>query len=138
MYDTIFSNWSSRQNIVDHYQAVLNELGYLNNTANMLFKMPERIKDLYPFTPRIILFGHTPRAGFPVSFGRRGNPLRQHTGTWVDQKPDMTWAEIEIVDVNSGRRDYEVSLWFYGEQTPRYSGTISIQLEEAEEMPRHR
>jgi len=50
----------------------------------------------------------------------------------------MTWVEIEIVDNPSSQRDYTVSLWFYGEQTPRHSDTISVQQEKEEYMPRHR
>jgi UDP-2,3-diacylglucosamine pyrophosphatase LpxH len=137
MYDTIFSGWPSRQNIVNQYDALFNELGYLNSAANLLFKMPERIKDLYPFTPRIILFGHTHVPAFQFH-SDDVETIYVNTGTWVDQKPDMTWAEVEIIDGSNGQRDYEVSLWFYGDTTPRHSGTISIQREESEYMPRHR
>jgi hypothetical protein len=50
-YDTISIGWSSRQDIVDPYEAVWKNLGSLNSPGNLLFEMPERIKDLYPFTP---------------------------------------------------------------------------------------
>jgi UDP-2,3-diacylglucosamine pyrophosphatase LpxH len=136
MYDTIFSNWSSRQNIVNPYEAVINELGHLNSAANLLFKMPERIKDLYPFTPRIILFGHTHQAAFQYHSGDV-ETLYVNTGTWIDQKPDMTWVEIDITD-GSSQRDYEVALWFYGDPAPRHSGTISVQLEKKDDIPLHR
>ncbi len=137
MYDTIFSGWPSRQNIVDHYEAVINELGHLNSAANLLFEMPERIKNLYPFTPRIVLFGHTHQAAFQYHSGDV-ETIYVNTGTWIDKQPNMTWAEIEIVDDTSGQRDYTVSLWFYGEQTPRHADTISVQREKEEYIPRHR
>jgi len=137
MYDAIFSAWPDRQNIVDHYTAVLNELGHLNSAANLLFEMPDRIKDLYPFKPRIILFGHTHVPAFQYHSGDV-ETIYVNTGTWIDQKPDMTYAEIEITDGNSGKRDYTVSLWFYGDQNPRHSHTISVQREKEEYMPRHR
>ena len=137
MYDTIFSGWPSRQNIVDHYEAVINELGHLNSAANLLFKMPERIRDLYPFTPRIVLFGHTHQAAFQYHSGDV-ETIYVNTGTWIDKQPNMTWAEIEIVDNPISQRNYTVSLWFYGEQTPRHSDTLSVQLEKEEYMPPHR
>jgi UDP-2,3-diacylglucosamine pyrophosphatase LpxH len=136
MYDTIFSNWSSRQNIVNPSEAVLNELGHLNSAANLLFKMPERIKDRYPFTPRIILFGHTHQAAFQYHSGDV-ETLYVNTGTWVDQKPDMTWVEIDITDGGS-QKDYEVSLWFYGDPAPRHSGTLSVPREKEDDIPLHR
>jgi len=136
MYDTIFSGWPSRQNIVDHYEAVINELGHLNSAANLLFEMPERIKNLYPFTPRIVLFGHTHEAAFQYHSGDV-ETIYVNTGTWIDKQPNMTWAEIEIVD-DPSQRDYTVSLWFHGEQTPRHSDTISVQREKEEYIPRHR
>lgn len=137
MYDTIFSGWPSRQNIVSHYEAVFNELGHLNSAANLLFKMPERIRDLYPFTPRIVLFGHTHQAAFQYH-SDDVETLYVNTGTWIDKQPNMTWAEIEINDGPNGQRDYTVSLWFYDEQTPRHSDTISVQQEKEDYMPRHR
>ncbi len=128
LYETIFSGWPSRQNIVDHYEAVLNDLGHLNSAANLLFEMPDRIKDLYPFIPRIVLFGHTHQAAFQYHSGEV-ETIYANTGTWIDSKP-MTWVEIEISNGNSGRRDYTVSLWFYGENSPKQSGTISVQSEQ--------
>ena len=128
LYDTIFSGWPSRQNIVDHYEAVLNDLGHLNSAANLLFEMPDRIKDLYPFTPRVVLFGHTHQAAFQYHSGQV-ETIYANTGTWIDSKP-MTWVEIEINNGDSGRRDYTVSLWFYGESSPKQSGTVSVQSEQ--------
>ena len=127
-YETIFSGWPSRQDIVDHYAAVWNDLGHLSSAANLLFEMPDRIKDLYPFTPRIILFGHTHQAAFQYHSGDV-ETIYANTGTWIDSKP-MTWVEIEINDGDSGRRYYTVSLWFYGESSPRQSGTVSGQSEQ--------
>jgi UDP-2,3-diacylglucosamine pyrophosphatase LpxH len=137
MYDAIFSGWPSRQNIVTHYEAVINELGHLNSAANLLFQMPERISDLYPFTPRIVLFGHTHQAAFQYH-SDDVETIYVNTGTWIDKQPNMTWAEIEINDGPNGQRDYTVSLWFYDEQTPRHSDTISVQQEKEDYMPPHR
>ena len=127
-YDTIFSGWPTRQDIVDHYEAVWNDLGHLNSAANLLFEMPARIKELYPFTPRIVLFGHTHQAAFQYHSGEV-ETIYANTGTWIDKEP-MTWVEIEINDGNSGRRYYTVSLWFYGESSPKQSGTVSVQSEQ--------
>jgi UDP-2,3-diacylglucosamine pyrophosphatase LpxH len=127
-YDTIFSGWPSRQDIVDHYEAVFNDLGHLSSAANLLFEMPERIKDLYPFTPRIVLFGHTHQAAFQYHSGDV-ETIYVNTGTWIDSKP-MTWVEIEINDGNSGQRDYTVSLWFHGDSSPKQSGTVSVQSDQ--------
>ncbi len=137
MYDKIFSDWPDRQNIVSHYEALFNELGHLNSAANLLFNMPERIEDRYPFTPRIILFGHTHKAAFQYH-SNDVETIYVNTGTWIDRQPNMTWAEIEIADGTTGQRDYTVSLWFYNEQTPRHSHTISVQGEKEEYVPRHR
>ena len=127
-YDTIFSGWPLRQNIVDHYEAVLNDMGHLSSAANLLFEMPDRIKELYPFTPRIVLFGHTHQAAFQYHSGKV-ETIYANTGTWIDKEP-MTWVEIEINDGDSGRKYYTVSLWFYGESSPKQSGTVSVQSEQ--------
>ncbi len=136
-YDAIFSKWPNRQNIVDHYDALFNELGYLNSAANLLFEMPDRIKDLYPFTPQIIVFGHTHVPAFQYHSGDV-ETIYVNTGTWVDQKPHMTWAEIEIDESAGNQKDYTVSLWFYGDQSPRHKGTISVPMEKKVTIPRHR
>jgi UDP-2,3-diacylglucosamine pyrophosphatase LpxH len=136
IYDKIFSGWPDRQDIVSNYEAVFNDLGHLSSAANLLFEMPDRIKDLYPFTPRIILFGHTHQAAFQYHSGEV-ETLYVNTGTWIDTKP-MTWVEIETKDGNSGLKFYTVSLWFYGESLPRYSGTVTVQLEHEDYMIRHR
>jgi len=127
-YDTIFSGWPSRQDIVDHYEAVWNDLGHLNSAANLLFEMPDRIKELYPFNPRIVLFGHTHQAAFQYHSGEV-ETIYANTGTWIDKEP-MSWVEIEINDGDSGQRYYTVSLWFYGESSPKQSGTVSVQSEQ--------
>jgi len=137
IYDHIFSGWPSRQNIVDHYQAVWNDLGSLSGPANLLFEMPEQIKDLYPFTPRIVLFGHTHQAAFQYHHSGEAETIYVNTGTWIDGKP-MTWVEIEIEDVGMGQRDYAVSLWYYGENAPRHSGTVSLALKAKPQLIRHR
>jgi len=124
-YDTIFSGWPSRQDIVDHYEAALNDLGHLSSAANLLFEMPDRIRDLYPFTPRIVLFGHTHQAAFQYHSGEV-ETIYANTGTWIDSKP-MTWVEIEINGGDSGKRYYTVSLWFNGESSPKQTGTVSYQ-----------
>ena len=136
LYDAIFSKWPSRQNIVDHFQALWNDLGHLTSAANLLLEMPERIKDLYPFTPRIVLFGHTHQAAFQYHSGEVES-IYVNTGTWIDSKP-MTWAEVEIDDGQNGQRDYTVSLWFHGESEPRQSGTITVEQAEEIEYPPHR
>ncbi|MFO7601263.1 MAG: metallophosphoesterase [Candidatus Desulfacyla sp.] len=135
-YDKIFSGWPSRQDIVSHFDAVWNDLGHLSSAANLLFEMPDRIKGLYPFTPRIVLFGHTHQAAFQYHSGEV-ETLYVNTGTWIDKNP-MTWVEIETNDGSSGRRDYTVSLWFYGDRLPRQSGTVTVQLDHADYMIRHR
>lgn len=124
-YDTILSDWSSRQNIVDHYEAIFNDLGHLNSAANLLFEMPDRIQNLYPFTPRIVLFGHTHEAAFQYHSGEV-ETIYANTGTWIDSKP-MSWVEIEINGGDGGKRHYTVSLWFNGESSPKQSGTVSHQ-----------
>ncbi|MBL7205864.1 MAG: metallophosphoesterase [Desulfobacteraceae bacterium] len=126
-YDTIFSGWPSRQDIVDHNEAVSNDRGDLSSAANLLFEMPDRIKDLYPFTPRIVLFGHTHQAAFQYH-SDEVETIYANTGTWVDSKP-MTWVEVEINDGDSGQRYYTVSMWFYGDSMPKHSGTVSVQSE---------
>jgi hypothetical protein len=133
-YDTLFSGWPSRQDIVSHYEAIWNDLGHLSSAANLLFEMPDRIKDLYPFTPRIVLFGHTHQAAFQYHSGDV-ETIYANTGTWIDKKP-MTWVEIEINDGGSGRRDYTVYLWFYGDSSPKQSGKISVPSRQG--MIRHR
>ncbi len=111
---------------MDHYEAVWNDLGNLNSAANLIFEMPERIKDMYPFTPRIVLFGHTHQAVFQYHSGDV-ETIYANTGTWIDSKP-MTWVEIQITTGDDGQNFYEVSLWFYGEKTPRQKGTISVPV----------
>jgi hypothetical protein len=123
-YNTIFSDWPERQNIVDQYLAVFNELGHLGGAANLLFEMPDRIRDLYPFVPRIVLFGHTHQAALQVHSGDVAT-IYANTGTWIDENPDMTWVEIEKTP-SEDLTNYKVSLWFYGEQTARHEATISV------------
>ena len=133
-YDTLFSGWPSRQDIVSRYEAIWNDLGHLSSAANLLFEMPDRIKDLYPFTPRIVLFGHTHQPAFQYHSGDV-ETIYANTGTWIDKKP-MTWVEIEINNGSSGLRDYTVYLWFYGDSSPKQSGKISVPSQQG--MIRHR
>jgi UDP-2,3-diacylglucosamine pyrophosphatase LpxH len=124
MYSPIMTNWSGRQNIVLPDMALLNEVGYMINSALLLLSMPTRIKQYYPFTPRIVLFGHTHKAFF---WQRIGWPsaIYVNTGTWIDGKP-MTWVEVDIQDLRFNRRSYTVSLWYEGQTSPSKSGTIVI------------
>jgi UDP-2,3-diacylglucosamine pyrophosphatase LpxH len=124
LYAAIMSAWPDRQNIVQPDMALLNELGYMINSANLLFNMPNRIKDRFPFTPRIVLFGHTHK---PLLWQRFGWPSRiyANTGTWIDSKP-MTWVEVDIRDLRFSRRSYTVSLWYAGQATPSQRGTILV------------
>jgi UDP-2,3-diacylglucosamine pyrophosphatase LpxH len=120
-HDTVFGDWSSRQNIVDHVQAVFNDLGSLTSAANLLFEMPQRIRSLYPFTPRLVLFGHTHEAAFQYHAGAT-DTIYINTGTWIDSKPS-TWAEVQV-EPGIGATTYEASLWFWGESQPRHTGAI--------------
>lgn len=124
LYAEIMSAWPDRQNIVLPEMALLNELGYMINSAQLLFTLPKRIKTLYPFTPRIVLFGHTHKAMFWQRIGSRST-IYANTGTWIDSKP-MTWVEVEVNDLRVNRRSYTVSLWYEGESGPRQSGTIVV------------
>ena len=123
-YDTIFSGWPTRQNRVSQVEAVWNDLGSLISAANLIFEMPDSLKDKYPFKPRIVLFGHTHQAAFQYH-SADVDTLYADTGTWIDSNP-MTWVEIQITAGNDRQKVYEVSLWFYGEKTPRQKGTITV------------
>lgn len=125
-YNTIFSGWPTRQNRVSQVEAVWNDLGSLSSAANLIFEMPDSLKDKYPFKPRIILFGHTHEAAFQYHSGDV-DTIYAKTGTWIDSKP-MTWVEIQITSGNDGQKLYEVSLWFYGEKTPRQKSTIAVTM----------
>jgi UDP-2,3-diacylglucosamine pyrophosphatase LpxH len=122
-YETIMSEWPVRQNIVSNDLALWNEEGYLALTADMLLEMPSRIQSLYPFTPRIVLFGHTHRAFFQQTWTDPGS-IYINTGTWIDPKP-MTWAEIGVQD-QPGVRIYNTALWYDGDTSARYTGSIQI------------
>ncbi|MBW1788165.1 MAG: metallophosphoesterase [Deltaproteobacteria bacterium] len=123
VYDGIYSGWPLRQDRVSQVEAVWNDLGALNSAANLIFEMPDYLKDKYPFIPRIILFGHTHEAAFQYHSGSV-DTIYVNTGTWIDGK-DMTWAEIRVTDREDGKSDYEVSLWFYGETSPRQTGALT-------------
>jgi len=123
--------------IVDPFSALFSEIGFLNAAANLLFEMPERIRALYPFTPRIILFGHTHEACLQYHSGAV-ETVYANTGTWIDKTPAMTWVEIEIDDVAVGKRQYTVSLWIYGSASPKQSIMVTAQFEQEAYMIRHR
>jgi UDP-2,3-diacylglucosamine pyrophosphatase LpxH len=123
-FDTIYSDWSSHQDRVSPIQAVLDELGDLSSAANLIFQMPYYLKDDYPFTPRIILFGHTHKAAFQYN-AAKVDTIYANTGTWIDSKP-MTWVEIQTTTGDKGQKTYDVLLWYYGETTPRQQGAITV------------
>ncbi|MFC1454332.1 metallophosphoesterase [Verrucomicrobiota bacterium] len=124
-FNGIYSNWPCRMDIVNKDDAVLNEIGHLSSAATMLFEMPEHIRTNYPFTPRIVLFGHTHQAAFYYHCDTV-NTIYANTGTWIDGKP-QTWVEIEI-DHAGNNNFYTVSLWFDGESVPRQSAILDSQI----------
>jgi UDP-2,3-diacylglucosamine pyrophosphatase LpxH len=123
-YDSIVSGWPTNHDRVTSTLAIFDDLGSLSGPANLIFEMPDYLKDLYPFTPRIILFGHTHEAEFQYHSGPV-ETIYVNTGTWIDTKP-MTWVEIEINDAGQGQKVYQVELWYYGEATPRQSGAVTV------------
>ncbi|MCG2660702.1 MAG: metallophosphoesterase [Kiritimatiellae bacterium] len=124
-FDGIYSNWPGRMDIVNQYEAVWNDVGHLSSAANLLFEMPDRIKTNYPFTPRIVLFGHTHKAAFYYHCDAT-NSIYANTGSWVDSAT-RNWVEVEIN--HAGSKDfYTVSLWFDGESTPRQSATLDTLI----------
>ena len=123
-YSPIMTYWTERQNIVLPDMALLNEVGYMINSAQLLLRMPQRIKANYTFTPRIVLFGHTHKALFWQGIGWPST-IYANTGTWIDSKP-MTWVEVDIRDLRFSRRSYTVSLWYEGQATPSQRGTILV------------
>lgn len=124
IYDQIYSRWPFRQDRVPPIVAVWDDIGHLSSAANIIFEMPAYLRDKYPFTPRIILFGHTHQAAFQYHAGKV-DTIYANTGTWIDKKP-MTWVEIEIAAAEDGGKLYVVSLWFDGETKPRQTGTIKV------------
>jgi UDP-2,3-diacylglucosamine pyrophosphatase LpxH len=127
IYDEIYGQWPARQNRVSQVEAVWDDVGHLSGAANLLFEMPAYLRDDYPFTPRIILFGHTHQAAFQYHSGEV-DTIYANTGTWIDSKP-MTWVEIEITGGDNGQQLYVVSLWFNGELTPRQTGTLKVSAD---------
>ncbi len=131
-YDAIYSSWPTRMDVVSQYNAIWNDIGHLSSAANLLFEMPERIRDQYPFTPRIVLFGHTHKAAF-YYHSDSVNSIYANTGTWIDGHA-QTWVEIEITP--DGDEDkYTVSLWYNGESTPRQQGTLSAPAATRRHVP---
>jgi len=126
IYDSIYSEWPSRQNRVSQVEAIWDDLGDLEDAASLIFEMPDNLKDKYPFTPRIILFGHTHEAAFKVD--SEVETVYANTGTWIDGK-SMTWVEIEIAGGDRGEKVYTVSLWYYGEAKARQTATLIVPAE---------
>jgi UDP-2,3-diacylglucosamine pyrophosphatase LpxH len=124
MYDQIYSRWPFRQNRVSRIQAVLDDVGALGGAANLIFRMPPYLRDKYPFTPRIIVFGHTHQATLQYHAGEV-DTIYVNSGTWIDNKP-MTWVEIETPGSDDGGQLYVVSLWFNGETKPRQTATLNV------------
>lgn len=127
IYDGIFSGWPSRQDMVSPTDAIFNDVGLLQDTADLIFQMPDYLKGKYPFTPKIILFGHTHQAAFQVD-SDDGETIYVNTGTWIDSKP-MTWAEIEITDGDDGEKLYTVALWYHGETKARQTATLTVSAD---------
>lgn len=117
-YSDIFTQWTDRQNIVDEVTASIDDMGTLVGAANHQFTLPTQI----PFTPRIIVFGHTHHAVFQHL--QPSDDIYANTGTWIDGK-SSTWVEITI-EPSAGQKSYTVELWYYGESTPRYQGEIIV------------
>ena len=125
MYDVIFSEWPNRQNIIPNDMAFWNALGFMHQTADLLFEMPDQIASYYPFTPQIVLFGHTHKAFFQYRSGA-SETIYANTGTWIDRHP-MTWVEIGIPDEGAPERIYSVELWHLGDKEPRHQQTITAR-----------
>ncbi len=121
LYADILSQWPDRQDIVGQATAVVDDMGTLVGAAAHQFSLPTQL----PFTPRIMLFGHTHNAVFH-SYDYPQEHLYLNTGTWIDGKPE-TWAEVKKSSA-SGTATYRASLWWYGEDTPRYQDTISVAV----------
>lgn len=127
VYDEIYGKWPARQNRVSQVEAVWDDIGHLSGAANLLFEMPAYLRDKYPFTPRIIVFGHTHQAAFQYHSGEV-DTIYVNSGTWIDNKP-MTWVEIEITGADDGQQLYVVSLWFNGEKNPRQTATLKVSAD---------
>ena len=127
IYDRIYSRWPVRQDRVSPIEAVWDDIGHLGGAANLIFEMPAYLRGKYPFTPRIILFGHTHEAAFQYHAGGV-DTIYANTGTWIDKKP-MTWVEIGITAAGAGGQLYAVSLWYNGEAKPRQTATIEVASE---------
>jgi len=128
MYDKIFSKWGVRQDVVSAFNAILGDIGTLGPAASLLFEMPSNIQPKYPFTPKIILFGHTHEAVFQSQQNGDTANIYINTGTWIDSVPSMTWSEIECEYGVNGKNNYTAALWYYGDNAPRYQGTVSVPV----------
>ncbi len=130
IYKRVLTLWPEHQNIVDKLIAMLSDsdFGGMLPTANILLNMPADIRDLYPFQPRIVIFGHThqPLLNLRVDGGGR---IYANTGTWIDGFP-MTWVELAMRD-RPGRvrhRCYEVSLHALDAAQPSQRAMLNVPM----------
>ena len=103
LYQDIYHEWSNRQDIVPPGVALADEFS-LEGAALLLLRMPNFIRHEYPFTPQIVIFGHTHKAVLRKDFGPTGG-VYANTGTWIDDHA-MTW--VEVLETEEG--SVEVSL----------------------------
>lgn len=115
-YREIYTEWSNRQNIIANLTAVVDDMGTLVAAATHQFLLATNL----PFTPRIMVMGHTHKAAFHHFL--IGNDVYVNTGTWIDGKTP-SYAEIAIED-KGDHSDYTVELWFWGEAEPYSSATV--------------
>ena len=122
LYQDIYHEWSKRQDIVPPGMALADEFT-LEGAALLLLRMPNFIQHQYPFTPQIVIFGHTHKAVLRKDFGpTRG--VYANTGTWIDGHA-MTWVEV----LETGGGSVEVSLSFFSDSAAHVlvSETMPVQ-----------
>ena len=122
VYNNILSRWPVRQGRVPGVIAFFDDCGALSNAADILFRMPPWLQGDYPFTPKIILFGHTHNA--LIQNDPNNGTIYLNTGAWVDGKP-MTYAEIEIIPGDVGTT-YNASVFDYGKKSLIGQGSITV------------
>ena len=118
-YAEIMAKWDQRQNTVDSILAAIDDMGSLYGAALNLFND----STVYGFTPQIVIMGHTHRAAF-MQASHPKETIYANTGTWIDGK-DCTWVELDM-ESGDGFTDYEVSLWYYDEASPRHEATVRV------------
>lgn len=119
IYSEIMAKWDLRQNTVSKVMAVIDDMGTLLGAALHQFQNPTDI----PFTPKIIIFGHTHNAAFH-DFSYPEDHIYVNTGTWIDKKP-CTYVEVTMEQL-ALEKTYDVALWYYGDSAPHRQGTVSI------------